>query len=156
MFKKFLVLVMLLLSLVGCNKGSFATPEETINTYYYSLANKDLKTVNACFIDGEFQESSLGKHWESYKIKQKRIVSDNDVIVYEAEVKQKYNNEKYQSLYDVFIKNRHDYKMSGDVEITVVNKMKPNGKEIEFWYLLRKIDGEWKIINHAAQVEGLL
>ncbi len=131
MWNRIFLSIVFLLSLFcftcGKVKSDFSSPSNTIKTYYEYCYDK--KTVSNCFYPPASITGGLDKWWLEYNIlpatQSHRVgkTSFSGIVI-----------------------------SSDAVEIVVEVKMnhplKGNPKT-KFWYLLQKVDGEWKIIEHT-------
>jgi hypothetical protein len=154
--KNILMIVFILVFVIGCRKQeiSLTSPENTIQTYYNALAEKDLRVVNQCYAHISFSKEALGQFWESYSITNIKKLVASDIFKYEEEMRTFQDDSSYQ----YFINNRQKYKLIDDVEIIVTyvfsKKDSPYYKSGKTLYLLRNIDGKWKILwNYATEYE---
>jgi DNA polymerase sigma len=153
--KKILIVIATMLCVTACGQPNkdFATPEDTIHTYYRASENKDLALVNKCFFlePRNFNFGSDEISMDSYQIKSK--IKGNDPTKEQIEKREKLIA-KLPSSRDPYAAQRiAAIPESGDIEIIVNNKLtiKDNKKfSHDTWYRLRRVKGEWKIVSLAG------
>lgn len=104
----------------------FSTPQNTIMTYFEYYEDKAI--VSLCFYPPGFSGMS-DKFWISYK-----IIDQKET--------EKVGNKTYSGILIT----------KGAVEIIVEVKMldsKKKNPKTKFWFLLQKVNDEWKIIEHS-------
>jgi hypothetical protein len=148
MKKVLILLIVLCVSSCNTEKELFSTPENTILTYYAALEKNELDLINECFYGGNFTNNSNGKYWDSIHIKSVKKMSEIDIVEYENMIRRKYDKFFHQEWKRSFQDN-----MINDVELIVRQKY-PNNigrfEYVDFLYLLRNIDGKWKVVSHSA------
>jgi ABC-type transporter MlaC component len=148
MMKKVLFIGILMVLLNSCNNEEgkmFSAPENTIITYYKAMENEDEKLLKKCFMEPKYADKAFGKVWVTFNIKSVREISPSDVEEFEREIKEQWDNEEYQGMYRYFLKNRYAYEQIGDVRVIVTVELQRTGP-VNFHYLLRKINNQWKIV----------
>lgn len=130
-FKAVLVLATIAcLSCSGSVRDQFASPEDTLKTYINAKRAGDKQTILTCF-HPELKDFYLPEptHTDSFAVTKKTVYGQLEAeewnrlgIIPPAEV--------------------------GDVDIDV--KEISGGKSQMYSYLLRRVDGEWKIIAYSA------
>jgi hypothetical protein len=109
------------------DKGAFSSPQNTIKTYYENYYNR--KIVSSCFYPPASVTGGLDKWWLEYHIlettqsKRAGKTSYSGVVI---------SNDAVEII----------------VEVTMNHPKKGNPKT-KFWYLLQKVNGAWKIIEHS-------
>jgi hypothetical protein len=153
--KKILIVITTMLCVTACGQPNkdFATPEDTIHTYYRALESKDLALVNKCFLI----EPRKVHFWsdktslDSYHIKSK--IKGRDPTKEQIEEREELLA-KLPSSRDPYAAQRiAAIPESSDIEIIVNNKLtiKDNKKfSNDTWYCLRRVKGEWKIVSLAG------
>jgi hypothetical protein len=110
----------------GALLADFSTPENTIKTYYSYYNNRDV--LSECFYPTGFN-GSLDKFWSTHQIIEKKVTS-------------KYGESTHTGV--IISKDAMEF----IVEVEIKNS-KNKSQKTKFWYLLQKINGKWKIIDHS-------
>lgn len=121
----------------------FQTPEENIKFFMQNCLNQNLNNIKKCFKESEVIN-------ESYFIKKE----DVDSFSYFIKSITIYDKNSLKELKQIY-KFLFDFKNSpqiGDAGIIVSEKYIINGerRDFDFYYLLRKINNNWLIINNVA------
>lgn len=116
--------ILLLFMLFACNSNAanFTTAEALINTYYENHNNKDI--LEQCFYPEGF-DGATWEFWSSYEIISKSITKK------------------------VGKKTHSNVLISDKALEIVVEETTKKGDKIKFWYLVQKINDQWKIIEHS-------
>lgn len=126
-----IVIVVLLISgfnalAEGVLYSNFSTPEKTIETYYNSYGNRDI--LSQCFYPPGFT-GRMDKFWSKYQIVEKKKTSKAG-----------------ESIHSGVIVSKDAVEII--VELEIESSENKQGKT-NIWYLLQKINREWKIIEHS-------
>lgn len=131
MIKKLFILILLLtlpsVCIVNCQPAvDFSSPENTIKTYFENYNNREI--LSKCFYPNEVT-GSRDKWWLEYRI-----------------VSSKATNKVGETTYSEIRIGKDGVEIITEVKMLHSAKNNPKTK---FWYLLQKIKGEWKILEHS-------
>jgi hypothetical protein len=109
------------------DKGDFSSPQNTIKTYYENYYDRN--TVSKCFYPPASITGGLDKWWLEYNI---HATKPSDKVGKSSSAGVVISSDAIEIV----------------VEVTMNHPKKGNPKT-KFWYLLQKVNGGWKIIEHS-------
>jgi len=119
----FYIFVTLLLTSASCSGRDLSTPEKTIATYYKGYLKGDKSLTEATLLKlGRLEDVGF----RPPIIKSYRVIKIQEVIQHST------------------------FAEIGDVEVVTEVQWKTGHPPQQFWFLLRKSDGEWKIAAYSA------